>query len=155
MEPSLTKLASEGLKRYLCDCVYFPRDLLSLIVQYCIPCTLFVVHISYLDKQENRLVYEIAREERDHVWSVKELIELLESRKYPTIAPHVALGLRLLLHCEPTHTLSTALMRLEEEHDIGLTIKQIDLLQMRQKTLDFGCSKWSDWLPIQLHYTEE
>jgi hypothetical protein len=153
-EPSLTRMATEGLKRFVSDSVPFPTDLLSLIAAFCIPATLFIVNASYIDPEENRLSHETAREEREDVWHTEEFITFLENQRYPPIASHAGQNLRFLLGAEPSKSLSWILMRLDEETEITLTVQQIDLLRNRQKHLEVG-GEWSEWLPIQLHFTEK
>jgi hypothetical protein len=146
---SLTQIAVEGLKRFVFDSVSLPSSLLTLIVQYCIPFTVFVVTDTRFDENGNKVVYEFFREERDDIWALKDFTDLLEN----TAVKHTEFGHEAKLELsssQPPTSLEELLVRLEESDNvIALTIQHIDLSRNRQKRCEAGT--WSDWLPINLY----
>jgi hypothetical protein len=160
--PSLTKLAAEGLSRSIQDAQPFPKDLLDLIVAYCIPFTLFIVNVTYEDDDETRYADEIGREERDELWRLDEFISFLRIKD--SVSPFSPEPVKINIvetlctflsrpcpnSLEP---LSFHLWRVNEEFDITVSVDQIDLLNNRLRRLNAAYTReWSRWSPVRLQW---
>lgn len=177
LDPSLTELAIEGLTRVVADAFQdndrrsqLPAPLLSLIVRFVIPSVAFVVNLSYVDESGTLFDEEVAREHRDQLWKVSELINLLQQQ------PCVRIVVQIIKQvCIPLseNNLSTLLMLLKEKTGITMSFAEIDLVRNLQrkwrgpKTTNRGQGQpgqdheeeeqegeedkeWLEWRPIQL-----